>query len=162
MLYGEAPWDTIPRVTSGEADAVLFEAVMTPLWKQLCAAKKMNFLPFEEAALAAVERAFAWSRAEVPQDRFIGLDGPFPALDFSDFLLVCRDDFPDDLGYVIAALLCETTDLLESQYRHLPPKDSPLTYPLLPAKIAATSIPLNEGAARYYRENGHLPGTGRH
>ena len=23
MLYGEAPWDTIPRVTAGEADAVL-------------------------------------------------------------------------------------------------------------------------------------------
>ena len=162
MLYGEAPWDTIPRVTSGEADAVLFEAVMTPLWKQLCAAKTMYFLPFEDDALASVERDFAWTRAGVPQDRFAGLGSPFMALDFSDFLLVCRDDFPDDLGYVIAALLCETTGLLESQYKHLPPKDSPVTYPLRPTKIATTSIPLNAGAARYYHEKGHLPASARH
>jgi TRAP-type uncharacterized transport system substrate-binding protein len=162
MLFGEGPWDTIPRVTDGEADAVLFEAVMTPLWKRLCAAKRMNFLPFEDEALASVEREFAWTRAEVPQDRFAGLSAPFMALDFSDFLVVCRDDFPEDLGYVIAALLCETTGLLENQYRHLPPKDSPVTYPLVPAKIATTPIPLNEGAGRYYREKGHLPGSARH
>ena len=29
LLLGEAPWDIIPLVTRGEADAVLFEAVMT-------------------------------------------------------------------------------------------------------------------------------------
>ena len=80
----------------------------------MCAARKMNFLPFEDAALSEVESKFAWRRADVAGDRFPGLTGPFQALDFSDFLLLCRDDFPDDVAYVIAALLCETPELLES------------------------------------------------
>jgi hypothetical protein len=156
MLLGEAPWDTIPLGTSGEADAVLFEAVMTPYWKELCTKRKMNFIPFDDDALAKVERDFSWRRATVPADRFPGQTAPFRALDFSDFLLFCRDDFPDDIAYTIAAVLCETPELLESQYRHIPPKDSPVTYPLEPRKIAATSIPLAPGAVRYYREKGLL------
>jgi uncharacterized protein len=156
LLLGEAPWDIVPLVTRGEADAVLFEAVMTPYWRDMCAAKKMNFLPFEDAALSEVERKFAWRRAEVAGDRFPGLSRPFQALDFSDFLLLCRDDFPDNVAYVIAALLCETPELLESQYRHIPSKDSPVTYPLQPRKIAATSIPLAAGAERYYRQHNYL------
>jgi len=156
LLLGEAPWDIVPLVTRGEADAVLFEAVMTPYWRDMCAARKMTFLPFEDAALREVESKFAWRRAEVPADRFAGLTGPFQALDFSDFLLLCRDDFPDDVAYVIASLLCETPEILESQYRHIPPKDSPVTYPLQPRKIAATPIPLAAGAERYYRERKYL------
>jgi hypothetical protein len=155
MLLGEGPWDTIPLATRGEADAVLFEAVMTPMWKELCTKRRMNFIPFDRAALAQVEREFGWRRATVPADRFPGLTAPFAALDFSDFLLFCRDDFPDDVAYTIAELLCETTDLLESQYRHIPRQDSPVTYPLEPRKIAATSIPLAPGAQRYYREHGY-------
>jgi TRAP-type uncharacterized transport system substrate-binding protein len=84
------------------------------------------------------------------------LPGPFQALDFSDFLLVCRDDFPDDIAYVIASLLCETPELLENQYRHIPPKNSPVTWPLQPRKIATTPIPLAAGAERYYRQGGLL------
>jgi len=49
--------------------------------------------------------------------------------------------------------LCETSDILESQYRHIPTADSPVTYPLKPHKIAATSIPLAAGAERYYRKS---------
>ena len=42
LLLGEAPWDTIPLVTAGKADAVLFEAIMTPYWRDLCASKKIT------------------------------------------------------------------------------------------------------------------------
>jgi uncharacterized protein len=156
LILGEAPWDVVPRVTNGEADAVLFEAVMTGYWRDMCAAKKMNFLGFDDAALDDVERSFSWRRAMVPGDRFPGLTAPFQALDFSDFLLFCRDDFPDDIAYVIAAVLCETPKILEDQYRHVPAKDSPVTYPLLPRKMAATCIPLAPGAEQYYRERGYL------
>jgi uncharacterized protein len=156
LLLGEAPWDIIPLVTRGDADAVLFEAVMTPYWREMCASRKMNFLAFEDSALSEVETKFAWRRAEVAADRFPGLPGSFQALDFSDFLFVCRDDFPDDIAYVIASVLCETPEILESQYRHIPAKDSPVTYPLRPRKIATTPIPLATGAERYYRQNGYL------
>jgi len=156
VIEGEAPWDTIPLVTRGEADAVLFEAVMIPLWGELTARRKVNFLPFEDDVLAELEQRYSWSRRTVPADRFSGLKAPFPALDFSDFLLFCRDDLPDDIAFVIAALLCETPHLLEAQYNHLPPKDSPVTYPLDPRKMARTSVPLHPGAERYYRSAGHL------
>jgi TRAP-type uncharacterized transport system substrate-binding protein len=154
MLFGEGPWDTIPLATHGEADAVLFEAVMTPFWKELCIARPVNFIPFEESALNALERAFGWRRATVSRDRFANLAAPFLALDFSDFLLFCRDDLPNDIAYTIAALLCETRDLIESQYRHISPQDSPVTYPLDPRKIATTSIPLASGALNYYGSHG--------
>jgi hypothetical protein len=156
LFEGEGPWDTIPRATKGEADAVLFEAVMTPYWKELCRTRRMNFLPFDETALAGLEKRYGWSRGIVPADRFPGLAAPFQALDFSDFLLICRDDLADDVAHVIAAVMCETTGLLENQYRHIPPKDSPVTYPLQPRKIARTAIPLHPGAERYYRARGHL------
>lgn len=159
LLLGEAPWDTIPLVTAGKADAVLFEAIMTPYWRDLCKTKKMKFLPFEDAALTDVEDKFKWSRTKIASDRFAGLAGPLQALNFSDFLLFCRDDFPDELSYVIASILCETSDLLESQYRHIPPADSPVTYPLKPHKIATTSIPLAPGAERYYQERHFLKPT---
>ena len=50
MLLGEGPWDTIPLATRGEADAVLFEAVMTSYWKELCTVRRMNFIPFERCS----------------------------------------------------------------------------------------------------------------
>jgi hypothetical protein len=152
LLLGEAPWDVVPQVTTGHADAVLFEAIMTPYWRDMCSAKKMNFVPFEDLALSAVEAQFKWQRMEIPANRFAGVTEPFQALNFSDFLLFCRDDFPDDLSYEIASILCETTDLLESQYRHIPPVDSPITYPLQPRKIATTSIPQASGAKQYYQD----------
>lgn len=150
LLLGEAPWDVVPPVAAGQADAVLFEAIMTTYWRDMCAARKMKFLPFEDSALAQVEERFKWKRMEIPANRFPGLTAPFKALNFSDFLLFCRDDFPDELSYEIASILCETSDVLESQYRHIPPADSPVTYPLRPRKIASTSIPLAAGAQKYY------------
>lgn len=156
FLEGEGPWDTIPRVTQGEANAVLFEAVMTKHWKDMIAKRPVNFLPFEEGVLKTLEDRYGWPRGIVPADRFPGLKQGFAALDFSDFLLVCRDDLPDDIAQVIAAVMCETPEVLEAQYRHLAAKDSPVTYPLEPKKIARTSIPLHAGAERYYRGAGHL------
>ena len=111
----------------------------------------MNFFALRGLGAFAGRRQVKWNRINIRADRFPGLPGPLQALNFLDFLLFCRDDFPDDLAYVIASILCETPEILESQYRHIPPTDSPVTYPLQPQKIAATSIPLAAGAERYYR-----------
>ena len=152
FIEGEAPWDTIPLATDGRADAVIFEAVMTPYWKDLLNQREMNFLPIEDRVLTALEQKFSWPRGTVPGDRFAGLDGPFETLDFSDFLLMCRDDFDDEIAYLMAWCACETTETIERQYKHLDPKDSPLTYPLDPVKISRTALPLHPGAERYYRD----------
>ncbi len=156
FVEGEAPWDTIPLATDGPADAVIFEAVMTPYWKDLQKAHDMTFVPIDEDVLAALERDYSWPRGDVPQDRFKGLEGAFDTLDFSDFVLMCRDDLDDDIAYLMAWCGCETTETIERQYSHIPPQDSPLTYPLDPKKISRASIPLHPGAERYYRDAGLL------
>jgi TRAP transporter TAXI family solute receptor len=60
------------------------------------------------------------------------------------FLLVCRSDLDDDVGYRLAAHLLEAVSrvpLYNSVLRHIAVKDA-----------SATPIPLHDGAARYYRE----------
>ena len=149
---GEAPWDTIPLAVEGKADAVIFEAIMTPYWKELQANHEMTFIPIDDDVLTALERDYGWPRDTILQDRFTGLSGPFETLDFSDFLLMCRDDLDNEIAYLMAWCICETTSTIERQYKHLKPKDSPLTYPLDPAKMCRTSIPLHPGAEQYYRD----------
>jgi TRAP-type uncharacterized transport system substrate-binding protein len=152
FLEGEAPWDTMPHAIDGTADAVIFEAIMTPYWKELQAKHEMTFIPVDDEVLTALEREYGWPRGTIPQDRFAGLHGPFQTVDFSDFLLMCRDDLDDDIAYLMAWCVCETTATIERQYAHLSPRDSPLTYPLDPAKMCQTSIPLHPGADAYYRD----------
>ena len=154
FVEGEAPWDTIPLAIDGPADAVVFEAVMTPFWKTLQEKHDMTFIPIDDDVLSALERDYGWPRGCVEHDRFKGLDGSFETLDFSDFLLMCRDDLDDEIVYLMAWCACETTATIERQYLHLAPKDSPLTYPLDPAKICKSPIPLHPGAEQYYRNAG--------
>jgi TRAP-type uncharacterized transport system substrate-binding protein len=135
----------------------MFEAIMLPLWKDLLKKRQMNFIAFDEDVLAAGERLYAMPRGTVAPDRFPGLAAPLATFDFSDFLLLCRDDLADDAAYLMAWCAGETRATIEAQYRHIPPKDSPLTYPLVPAKLARTTVPLHPGAARYWRDAGVLP-----
>lgn len=154
ILEGEAPGHVIPRATRGEADAVLFEAIMTPWWDDLLEARDMTFVAIDGGVLDDLERRYGWRRGTVRAGHFRGQHDAFETLDFSDFLMIARDDMPDDLAYLLAWHMCENRDGIERQYRHLPPDRSPLTYPLDPAKMARTAIPLHDGAARYYAEAG--------
>jgi uncharacterized protein len=67
-----------------------------------------------------------------------------------------RADLPEEVAYLLAWCLGEQRARLERYYRHLPSERSPVTYPLDPAKMARTPIPLHPGAERYYREYGYL------
>jgi len=56
--------------------------------------------------------------------------------------------------------MVKTRRALEVQYAHLPPGHSPVTYPLVPADIARTPVPLHPAAARAYADAGDDPVTG--
>lgn len=142
------------------ADAVFFEAVMTPFWRNAAQKRRFNFIPIESNVLDVVEKQFGLNRATMPAGRLNGMDYDVETLDFSDFLMVVRDDMPDDIAYMITWILCETSEILERQYRHLPVEHSPVTYPLDPRKMAKTSIKLHPGAEKYYRDAGILPTVG--
>jgi TRAP-type uncharacterized transport system substrate-binding protein len=141
-------------VRDGQANTLFYEAIMTPYWRNLAKAKKLNFIQFEPAVLGALKKLYGWQTNVLPAGRLEGQDKPIEAIDWSDWLMMVRPEFPDDVAYAIAWAACNTTDIIERQYRHLPPDISPLTYPLVPKKIAASALPLHPGAARYYREAG--------
>jgi TRAP transporter TAXI family solute receptor len=157
-LAQEPPWSParnsphlfVERVRRGEADAVIFEAIMLPVWQEVARDPGLRFVPVEEDVLRRLESEAGWPRAVVPAGYFPGQDEPFATLDFAEFLVVGREDMPEDLAHLIAHCMGETRDLLERQYRHIPPERSPVTYPLDPARMGRAPIPLHPGAARYY------------
>lgn len=142
------------RFRDGVADAALQEAIMTPWWREAVAAREAVLLAAEPEALARLQESEGWRPTELAAGFFPGQDDALPALDFSDFVAVVRDDMPDDVAHLLTWCLVETRERIERQYHHIPPERSPLTYPLEPAAMARTSLPLHAGARRYYQEAG--------
>ncbi|WP_326600427.1 TAXI family TRAP transporter solute-binding subunit [Streptomyces sp. NBC_01803] len=147
LLTDERPFETFGHVLAGRADAVVHEAYMLPHWQEFGA--DFHFLEVEQAVLDSLWRDYSWPSAEVDEGHFPGAPA-FRTLDFSDFLVLTRADLADDVAYAIAWVLGETRDVLERQYRHIPPERSPVTYPLDPVTMGRTPVPLHPGAARYY------------
>jgi uncharacterized protein len=147
FLSDERPFESFDHVLSGRANAVVHEAVMLPHWQKF--GVDFNFLEVEEPVLAALDAQYKWPAATVADGFFPGR-GAFRTLDYSDFLVLTRQDLPEDVAYAIAWVLGETREVIEAQYRHLPPERSPITYPLDPHTMGQAPIPLHPGAAEYY------------
>ena len=144
----------ILALMNGSANAIVHEAVMNKWWQWLANEKDLAFIPVEGSVLEAMETKYGWRRKELPAGYFRGLDQALPTLDFSDFLLVVRDDMAEDVAHLLTWCLCETRAAFEQKYHHMPPERSPVTYPLEPEQMAQTPIPLHRGARRYYDEAG--------
>jgi TRAP-type uncharacterized transport system substrate-binding protein len=147
FLQDERPFESLGHVLTGQANAIIHEAVMLPHWQQF--APDYRFLAVEDEVLAALESDYGWPAATVA-DGYFPSAGAFRTLDFSDFLMMTSSALDDDVAYAVAWILGETRHLLEAQYLHLPPERSPVTYPLDPTAMGRTPIPLHPGAARYY------------
>jgi TRAP-type uncharacterized transport system substrate-binding protein len=164
MVTAHRPEQAIAMVLSGEADALLQEAIMTPWWDKVVDEKLFVPLPAEPAAMARFyedtytlgETRTDIDPSPIPAGFWKSLHQPLVSLDFSDFVVLVRDDLPEDVAHVLTWCLVETRDSIEAQYRHIRPEKSPLSYPLDPAKMAQTPIPLHPGARRYYVQAGHL------
>lgn len=150
------PEQSLFLMRDGEADAVLQEAVLAPWWGEVVQKRQAVALPAEDEALASLEKTYGLGRNSLPAGFWPALTRDLPALDFSDFVVIVRNDLPDDVAYLLTWCLTETRQVLEQQYRHLPADRSPVSYPLVPAKMAQTPIPLHPAAGRLYREAGYL------
>lgn len=146
------PEQSLAKMVSGEADAVIQEAVMTPWWAEVMQSRQANVLAAEPDALAKLNSEHGYRHNSMPAKYWDNLPLTIDALDFSDFAIIVRSDMPDDIAHLLTWCLVETRDVLERQYRHLAPERSPLTWPIEPRKMAQTPIPLHPAAKRYYRE----------
>lgn len=152
------PMDSIGRMARGEVDALLQEAAMSPGWVDIVENGKAIPLAAESDALARLV-GHGFGSNTIPAGYWKVLDHDLPALDFSDFLILVRDDMPEDVAHLLTWCLVELREGIERQYRHLPPTRSPLSYPLVPEAMAKPTVPLHPGARRYFEEAGVLRGT---
>jgi TRAP-type uncharacterized transport system substrate-binding protein len=149
FLYSERPFSAIAAFRDGSANVLIHEAIMMPAWQRISENKHVTYLDAEPQVVTAFN-AWHWPTAVVPKGYLPELDRDLTTLEFSDFLVLCTDNLPDDVASLIAWCMVATRDALEVQYRHLPPDRSPLTYPLEPQAIASAPIRLHPAAAATY------------
>lgn len=154
LVEYERPEQCLAGMARGEADAIVQEAIMTPWWLDMLKARDLVLLPWSDAALAHVEHTLQLQRAELRAGYFPGQDTALDVLDFSDFQLMVHRDLPDDVAHLITWCLCNTSRVIERQFHGFPPDRTPMGYPLVPSKMARTTLPLHPGARRYYEAAG--------
>jgi TRAP transporter TAXI family solute receptor len=155
-VSAERPEIVLEFFREGQVDGVIMEAIMAPWWRQVAEKRDMVFVPIPEDVLQTMERQYSWPRRVLHANTFPNQPEDVWTLDYSHFVVFCRDDLPEDVAHLLTWCLVETRDLIEVQYRHLAPERSPITYPLDPVKMARSPLPLHPGAERYYREAGLL------
>ncbi|MGW1784828.1 TAXI family TRAP transporter solute-binding subunit [Streptomyces sp. NPDC002143] len=153
FFYHDRPFPPIAEFTSGAADVLIHEAIMTPHWQRIAQARPVKYLPWGDTVLDAFE-AEGWGRAVVPAGYLPGLEKDLTTLEFSDFVMLCREDLADDIAYATAWSMVRTRRTLEGMYAHIPVDHSPVTYPLVPSAMARTPLPLHPAAERAYADLG--------
>ncbi|MDJ0105511.1 TAXI family TRAP transporter solute-binding subunit [Rhodococcus erythropolis] len=151
FLYSERPFPSAHQFSSGEANVLITEAVMMPAWQRIAERRPVRYLDWGAAVFDAFA-ALGWPDARVPAGYLPGLQHDLRTLDFSDFVVLCREDLPDDIAYLATWCMIKTRKALEAQYMHLPADRTPLTYPIEPADMMAAPIPLHPAAERAYAD----------
>lgn len=156
FVTAHRPDPCLLRAREGKVDAVIQEAIMTPWWSDIVETNKVRPLPAEPDALRMLEQELGMGNNPVPAGFWANVEEEMPALDFSDFVIVVRDDLPEEVAYLLTWCLSETRKKIEAAYKHIPPHKSPLSYPLDPIRMAKASIPLHSGAESFYKQFGYL------
>ena len=151
--YDERPFPGLQHFAEGTANVLVQEAIMTPGWQRIAQKRPVRYLDWNAAVFAGFAE-HGWQERSVPAGYLPGLEHDLRALDFADFLLVCRDDLDDDVAYLITWCMIRTRQALEAQYAMLPPERSPLVSPIDPIEMANTPIPLHSAAERAYKDVG--------
>jgi len=124
-------------VLNGDADAVFQAGAADTGWSRLASERTMNFLPIEAEVGENLEKV-GWPRATVAKGTLRGMTEDLVTMDFSDVLVVCRKDLPEDVAYLAAWCLAQTQD-----------RDK-----LDPKRVASTVLPLHQWARAFYESAG--------
>ncbi|MDP9282216.1 MAG: hypothetical protein M3P38_08985 [Chloroflexota bacterium] len=153
-VFVERPQPAIGLVAEGKADGVLFEGIMN--WYATNARMPLRVLIPETAAWPRLEAA-ALERGALDVGEFASIHAAAHVVDFSGWVAMARSDMSDDVAHLIARVLVEDREILESRYRGKDVRESALSYPIVPSDLPRTKdVPLHPGAASYYREAGLL------
>lgn len=143
--YHELPFPAIREFARDQANVLIHEAIMMPAWQRIAETRPVRYLPISNQA-AATFAGWNWPTAPVTAGYLPGLDEDLTTLQFSDFLVICRDDLPDEIARLAAWCMIATRSALEVQYQHIPADRSPVGHPLVPTQIRTAPIPLHPAA----------------
>lgn len=149
--YDERPFPLIHAFATGSINVIIQEAVMMPAWQRIAERRPVRYLEWGDAVLDGFA-ALGWPSAIVDAGYLPSLDRDLVTLDFADFVLLCREDFDEEVAYLATWCMVKTRLALEGQYQHMPPDHTPVGYPLDPAEMQNTPIPLHPSAERAYRD----------
>jgi uncharacterized protein len=151
---GYRPDQCTDKVIAGEADCLLHEAIMTPWWSNLIESDALIPIPAQQAALSKLDAEERLGAASIRGGFWKNTPQEVLAMEFSDFALVVSRDMPDDVAALLSWVFINTRSMLEVQYSHIPPEQSPLTWPLDPKAMAKSHLPLHPAAKKIYGKAG--------
>lgn len=149
FVYDERPFPLVHAFATGAINVLIQEAVMMPAWQRIAERREVRYLEWGDAVIEGFA-ALGWPSAIVEAGYLPSLEADLLTLDFADFLLLCREDLDDDVAYLATWCMVKTRLALEAQYRHIPADHTPVGYPLDPAEMQDTPVPLHDGARRAY------------
>jgi TRAP transporter TAXI family solute receptor len=139
--------EALAELSAGRLDALFVGGVSAADQVRAALAAGAEVVPFAPDTIARLQRQHPFLRGMViPRD----LAGGTPGLTIGlDGLLVCRSGLDADLVYGVTKAFFQALPELSAF-------DTPPLRQMNPEDASATPIPLHEGAARYYREQGTM------
>jgi len=154
VIYGGPTHIGGHLMRDGEANALFQEAQMVDVWHEIADSREVTVLPVADEIIEDMRRSYGIGRAEIPKGHYRGVNAPVTTLDFSGWLVFCREDLPDDYAYAVAQA-CDA--IIPQADRFDPITRKCLRLPIDPIYLfRETVVPLHEGAARYAREHGYI------
>ena len=153
VIYGGPTHIGGKLMLSGDANALFQEAQTAYVWPQIADSRPCNFLSVDRAIASEIEARLGFAPATMPEGRYTGVTGDVPTVDFSGWLVFCRDDLPEKWAYRFAQACDETKEEVVGDQE----VQRSLRTPIDPSYLfTQTAIPLHDGARCYAVEHGYL------
>jgi TRAP transporter TAXI family solute receptor len=139
----------VEMMKDGLADA--FGQLCTPghpSWTQLATMAKIRFLPIDKEVRDQLIKEYGFRRGVIPAGTFNGVTKDVPVLGFATNLIT-TDKLPEEVAYKITKAICEHKQDLVAAYKAAKVFDPKTAW-------EEADIPLDPGAARYYKEAGYM------
>jgi uncharacterized protein len=155
VTYG-GPTHIGGRLLLGDGvDALFHEARTQSIWREIGEARPLNILSVREDVRETLRNRYGFGEYTIEPGDYRGVEAPVPTIDFSGWLVFCREDLPFDHAYALSRACAEiganSMELPADVRRSL---RMPIDVDYL---FRETSIPLHPGAEAFAREHGHLP-----
>src|SRR5436190_3675275 len=99
----DTPIPALTRFSAGEVDAIFHEAMM--IWPRFLQHKAIRYISVDPAMLGVLHQRYGYLRADLEPGDLPGVEQPVAALDFSQWVIIVRDDLPEEVAYLMTEVI---------------------------------------------------------